>query len=54
MTDVYVLGGDGTSAPMERVRVLNEDKELQRVLEKNHNLLPGDRISTQKNPDVGC
>ena len=29
---------------MERVRVVNEDAELQKILEKNYNLLPGDQI----------
>jgi hypothetical protein len=35
---------------MERIRVQNEDLELQRILEKNHNLLPGDQI----NPEDPC
>jgi hypothetical protein len=48
MPDVYVLGGDGSSVPMDRVRVLNEDAELQRLLEKNYNLLPGDQISPEE------
>jgi hypothetical protein len=45
MPDVYVLGGDKTSVPMERIRVLNEDTELQQILERNFDLLPGDQIS---------
>lgn len=45
MPDVYVLSGDRKSIPMERVRVLNEDTELQQVLEKNFDLLPGDQIT---------
>ena len=46
----YVLNEDGRTIPMERVRCVNEDKELQLVLEKNLNLLPGDQI----NPDDPC
>ena len=46
----YVLSDDGGTTPMERVRCVNEDKELQLVLEKNLDLLPGDQI----NPDDPC
>jgi len=45
MSQVYVVGGDGTSAPMKRVRCRNEEKELQELLERNLDLLPGDQIS---------
>lgn len=48
MTKAYVLSEGGNSRPMERVRCKNEDKELQLVLAKNHDLLPGDQI----NPDA--
>src|SRR5437868_1620806 len=47
MHDVYVLNGDGASVPMERMVVVNEDVQLQRILEKNHNLLPGDQINPE-------
>src|SRR5277367_4021370 len=47
MHDVYILSDDGSSAPMERVCCLNEDTELQRILDKNHDLLPGDQIDPE-------
>jgi hypothetical protein len=49
MGDVYILSKSGESAPMERVRCVSEDIELQTILEKNHDLLPGDQIDP-KNP----
>jgi hypothetical protein len=47
MATVYVMHDDGSTAEMSRIRCKNEDRELQRILEKNPNLLPGDQI----NPD---
>lgn len=47
MSQVYVISDDGSTQPMDRVRCTNEDRELQRLLEKNPDLLPGD----QMNPD---
>src|ERR1035437_651701 len=47
MAGVYIISDDGSSKVMERVSVVDEDHELQRILEKNHDLLPGDQI----NPD---
>jgi hypothetical protein len=47
MSQVYVISSDGSTEPMNRVRCTNEDRELQRLLEKNPDLLPGD----QMNPD---
>lgn len=44
MSKAYVILDDGSSEPMERVRCKNEDKELQHILERNMNLLPGDQI----------
>jgi hypothetical protein len=47
MANVYVIKEDGNSESMTRIRCVNEDRELQLILEKNPNLLPGDQI----NPD---
>src|SRR5262245_27097115 len=44
MGQVYLVGTDGRSEPMERIRCKNEDQELQRLLESNFELLPGDQI----------
>lgn len=41
---VYVIRDDGSTVPMSRVRCKNEDRELQRILERNPDLLPGDQI----------
>jgi len=45
MASVYVIHDDGSTAPMSRIRCKNEDRELQRILERNPDLLPGDQIS---------
>ena len=44
MSKAYVILDDGSTEPMERVRCKYEDKELQHILERNMNLLPGDQI----------
>lgn len=44
MATAYVIQEDGSTAAMTRVRCKNEDRELQRILEKNPDLLPGDQI----------
>lgn len=44
MATAYVIQDDGSSVAMSRVRCKNEDRELQRILEKNPDLLPGDQI----------
>lgn len=41
---VYVIQEDGNTTPMTQVRCKDEDKELQRLLEHNPDLLPGDQI----------
>lgn len=41
--DVYVIS-EGTPQKLDQVRITNEDRELQTVLERNPNLLPGDQI----------
>lgn len=44
MATAYVIQDDGSSTAMSRVRCKSEDRELQRILEKNPDLLPGDQI----------
>ncbi len=47
MANAYVVRADGRTDVMERVRCMNEDRELQLILENNPDLLPGEQI----NPD---
>lgn len=44
MSQVYVVDVQGASEPMKRIRCKNEDLELQRLLEQNYDLLPGEQI----------
>lgn len=44
MGNVYILDGKGNTVPMKPVSCRDEGKELQDVLEKNPDLLPGDQI----------
>jgi hypothetical protein len=44
MAGIYVIRDNGRSELMERVHCQNEDQELQLILEKNYDLLPGDQI----------
>ena len=45
MSKVYVMEDDDSGTkPLERVACVNEDKELQLLLERNLDLLPGDQI----------
>ena len=44
MAKVYSVMEDGTSRPLEEVHCKNESRELQLILEKNPDLLPGDQI----------
>jgi len=44
MANVFVIRDDGRTEPMTRIRCANEDRELQLILEKNPDLLPGDQI----------
>jgi hypothetical protein len=48
VSTVYVSNAGGALQALERIRCVNEEKELQTVLEKNLDLLPGEQI----NPDV--
>jgi hypothetical protein len=45
LAKVYVINGDGTTEPMTNIRCKNEDLELQQILEKNPDLIPGDQIN---------
>lgn len=47
MATAYIMEADGSTNPMERVRCKNEEQELQRILEKNPDLLPGDQINPE-------
>ena len=48
MTTTYSVDHDGTTTPLRRVRCRNEDQELQRLLESNYDLLPGDQIDPEE------
>ncbi len=50
MPGVFFLMEDGKPDPMVNVRCKDETKELQDILENNHNLLPGEQID----PDDPC
>jgi hypothetical protein len=47
MSDIYVVGEDGSTHALPHVRCADEGKELQRLLEKNPGLLPGDQIDPE-------
>lgn len=47
MSGVYLMCSEGNTSQMERIRCKDEDKELQRVLRLNPNLLPGDQIKPE-------
>lgn len=47
MAKIYMMTSDGNIQEMSRIHCINEDLELQSILEKNPDLLPGDQI----NPD---
>jgi len=44
MTAVYHVNDDGTSSQLTAIHAKNEDRDLQRVLDSNLDLLPGDQI----------
>jgi len=45
MTKVYVLNENGSTEPMATIHCENEDLELQRILEINPDLVPGEQIN---------
>lgn len=47
MANVYLVRDDGTTQTMSRIRCQNEDRELQLILERNPDLLPGDQIDPE-------
>ena len=42
---VYVINNDGTTEAMSEIHCKNEDIELQRILENNPDLIPGDQTN---------
>ena len=44
MASIYLMNKDSATTSLERVRCRDEDQELQRLLESNPNLLPGEQI----------
>lgn len=47
MAKVYGIKEDGSSDPLEQVHCRDEARELQLILEKNPDLLPGDQIDPE-------
>ncbi|MBI4528327.1 MAG: hypothetical protein HY695_31415 [Deltaproteobacteria bacterium] len=47
MANVYIIREDGGTEPMTRVHCKDEDRELQSILERNPDLLPGDQIDPE-------
>ena len=47
MSPMYFVGEDGRTQAMTSVRCTDESAELQRLLELNPNLLPGDQIDPE-------
>ena len=45
MSNVYIITENGSSEPMEAVYCKDESKELQNILDKNPDLIPGDQIN---------
>ena len=50
MSDIYIIDPDGSTSAMDQVQCKDEEKELQEILEKNYDLLPGGQIR----PDDPC
>jgi len=44
MSKAYRIESDGSTTPMTRIKTRNEDRELQQILERNPDLLPGEQI----------
>ncbi len=45
MSKVYIMHQDSTTEAMDEIYCVNEDLELQKILERNPNLVPGDQIN---------
>lgn len=50
MSDIYAMNENKTTTALTRVHCKNEDEELQTVLEKNLDLIPGDQITPDGEP----
>jgi hypothetical protein len=48
MSRVYIVENEGMTSVMAQVKCRDEDKELQLLLERNHDLLPGDQINPEE------
>ena len=48
MSKAYRIESDGRTTPMTRIRTKNENKELQQILERNPDLLPGEQIDRKR------
>lgn len=47
MANAYIIKKDGSTNCLERVRCKDEERELQLILEKNPDLLPGEQINPE-------
>src|SRR3989338_9314558 len=47
MANVYIIQEDGSTEAMPRIHCQNEERELQLILEKNPDLLPGEQIDPE-------
>jgi hypothetical protein len=47
MSSIYFVRDDGTTETMKRIHCKNEDVEIQALLEKNLDLIPGDQINPE-------
>lgn len=45
MANAYIIEKDGSTNSLERIRCKDEERELQLILEKNPDLLPGEQIA---------
>ena len=48
MANAYIIRKNGSTNPLERVRCKDEERELQLILEKNPDLLPGEQINPEE------
>lgn len=54
MNNAYLLNPDGSSNPLQRIRCSDEAMELQDILEKNLDLIPGDQINPKDSRRWTC
>ncbi len=47
MASIFRIQDDGCPKQLEKTLCRDEAKDLQRILEKNHQLLPGDQINPE-------